>query len=705
MRTTQPSRTVQILLLTWSTLCVSAFMVFTSRTTYVYGSNLRGIFSFSETLRQFDFIPFTLDILRSFTGMSIYAIACTSTGVLLMKNFKFQNGSRLPTKLSKIAYLSTSFVLGSGLFSSIFILMGAISQLSSQVIGAIVFVGLLAGSRELTHLLLDLRKDRDIPDDTAGKAILVLTLANLLLALALTSARISYDSTAIYFSDAKISALTHGIAFFTEDTFVASVFHSAVHFTAILQLFGDQAARMFSWFNGLIIIGLSVSLAEELGLAKRTQLILLAMLVTSTAFLELFGDGKVDLISTAPAIAVIYWTARQARDSAPSRMFFILIGILAGLAIILRPFNAFLVGVFLALHFLSQEFSRNGFHLATLKNFIQSMLWIGAGVFTLGAFHLIVNWLLLGSPFAFLSSITNINPSSGPWDNNPSEIFALRILYPLVVTFRNTAQSLGNISPLALAFVPMLFLADIRKEFHVQPLLKSMCLAAGITILAWISLFFTVVEIRYVFFLWIILFLPIAETLAMATRLKYGLLKHASLFLVSAMLVFMNFRTIYIAVDTYSPVNQQGDPVCRDYPLCDYLQTINLIAQPGERVLTLSAYRYYLRQDLFACSTSAQEYETLQKLSHQDPAAFWEEIYRQGYKYIAYEKEYTIRHLRFGIIPSPENTPLWLTITPINGIGSNAVIAYRIDVKDPPINETVTCQKDMGGIWKLAPAQ
>jgi hypothetical protein len=38
-------------------------------------------------------------------------------------------------------------------------------------------------------------------------------------------------------------------------------------------------------------------------------------------------------------------------------------------------------------------------------------------------------------------------------------------------------------------------------------------------------------------------------------------------------------------------------------------------ASPGVRVLVLHAYRYYLRSDLFACSSEVDEYPPLEKLA------------------------------------------------------------------------------------------
>ena len=169
------------------------------------------------------------------------------------------------------------------------------------------------------------------------------------------------------------------------------------------------------------------------------------------------------------------------------------------------------------------------------------------------------------------------------------------------------------------------------------------------------------------------------------------------------LLGFIALRAVYIAIDTYSPIDAQGTPQCSDSQFCEYLKSINQLAKPGDRVLTISAFRYYLRTDLFACSTSHDEYQSLQLASTKSNIDFWEEVHRQGYKFIAYENDYTTRHLQFSIIPSPENTPDWIEIEPIFGKPGDLQIAYKIIASDPPIESESACRQNSSGIWEVVP--
>lgn len=642
-------------------------------------------------------MQFSLDLLVAFTGLIFFSLAATSLGLSLMWVSKLNKTLSLPPSLPTLA---TCFLVGHGILSLIFYTLAGLYKITSPITGLILLAALLSGIKEL---IIAIKAIFRLPR-LENRQEQILCWVSVLIAfstLLLTSARISYDSSAIYFSDAKITAYTGQIDFFTNDTFVASVFQTAIQFTVMIQTFGDQSARMLSWVFGLVIIIISLALGKEVGLSKIARLFLLVLLLTSTSFVDLFGDGKVDLMSTAPAIAAIYWVAIQNKAKSANRSILVLIGFLAGLAIVGRPFNIFTMGLFFALYFLQDNFLHNKLSLAGLLNFFKSMAWIGIGAIGLGVFHLFANWMLFGSPLAFVSSLSNINPSSGPWDFDPKQMLMLRLFYPLAVTFRNTPQSLGNISPLAMAFLPTLLLGNVRKRLNLSRELIKLAGIGLITLLAWIFTFFTVVEIRYVFFLWILLFLPIAEIISRVLESVDRLFQGTSFTLIILLSGFIAFRAIFISLDSYSPVDHQGNAKCSDFLLCDYLTSINKAAQPGDRVLTLSAYRYYLRSDLFACSTKHKEYELLQESSTQSTNSFWEEVYRQGYSYLVYENDYASRHLMFGFMPGPENTPDWIQLERIDTSNSNLVAAYKIYYNRPPVARLNSCQLNDQGIWAV----
>jgi hypothetical protein len=330
------------------------------------------------------------------------------------------------------------------------------------------------------------------------------------------------------------------------------------------------------------------------------------------------------------------------------------------------------------------------------------LLWLISAILGLVLFHLIANFLILGDALAPFTNASKLSTSGWQWSFNPNEIWFYRAFYPFVVTFLNSPQSLGTISPLFLAFFPGILIKSVREKLFTQKPLIYLTVVALITLSLWIMFFFTVVEIRYVFFLWIILFMPLAVIAENLLNLNDAIGRIMKLMLV-AVLLFVNFRIVYISLDTYSPLDSHGNPQCHDFYFCDYLKPISDRAAPGERVLTLNAFRYYLRSDLFVCSTRADEYSILRVASLEGPDEFWEEVYRQGYTYVAYEKNYTVRHLYMDFVPSPDSVPSWMNLEPIYGGAEDGVAAYKINVQEAPIVRMKACVQDENKIWEVLP--
>ena len=706
MNTKQSSWSIgKILFLAWFVLCITIFVYAPGRVSYIHWVNLANFSDLSEKLARIDLAVYALDLLSAIGGIIIFSFACVSLGLLLLYRLKL-DAEKDHSALSRLAFLATAFMLGHGVFSLVFLALVSCQLLTPVLTILILSFGFISGLGALKTIFSQWTKIENIKDaslDKWQKVIGWLLTCILLASLLYSSARISYDSTAVYFSDAKLTAMTHRIQYFTDDSFVVSIFQTAIEFTALIQIFGEQAARLFSWICGLVIIIFSLTLGEKIGLNKAARLFLLALLLTSTAFLDLMGDGKVDLASSAPAVAAIYWMFIERQKSAPQRSMLFLVGLFSGLAMVARPFNIILMGGFTTLFYLMEIVFTREKQTLKIKQLTFSLFWIGVGAAGIGIFHLFVNWAILGDPFAMLSNASRVDSSKWQWAFDPNQILAIRLLYPLAVTFLNTPQSLGNVSPLFVAFLPALLAPKIRSNIQLTKSGNGLLLSSIVILALWIFLFFTVVEIRYVFFLWIILFLPIAQLAsAFLTNIDFYF-RNTVFSVITGLLIFIALRTTIISIDSYSPINQAGNPQCYDSPFCEYLRPINEIAPEGARVLSLSAFRYYLRSDLFVCSTSHEEYSILQKLSREDPEAFWVEVYRQGYQFIAYENDYTTRHLQFGMVPSPENTPDWLNLEPIYGKPSGLEIAYRIHVTKPPANAEFICEKNDLQIWEVRP--
>lgn len=681
----------QIVILTWI-LAASILYIMTNRVSYVNLFTYINYFAAFEVIKNIEIFNYIISLAWAFAGVFVFSISCLSVGIKILAWGRFTT--------NKLLAGSTGFIVGEIFLSSILMTL-AVSELLSPWVTMILFaIGLFSSWSIIKFFFFsnNLLKYPYAPE--RFERVLALLLVGIFCAcLLLASARLSYDSVTEYFSNAKYIATSQQTnLLFPLRGFAVSALHSSILFSAIIQLFGDQAARMLSWVNGLVILAAGWEIGKAVGLSARARLYFLTLMLTSTAFIDLLGDGKVELISTAPIAVALWWMVDSLQN--PSRGRFLLIGALLGFAIIARPYNIFLVPVFTILHYLFQVFpvfQKEGFFAAL--RFARPVLWMFPTLLAMGMFHLWQNHLWLGSPIAPLAYARELDTGDWQWQFDPASLNSLRLLYPLTVTFMNTPQSLGNISPLFIGILPFLLLRKTRAHFHLPAALRSLLFPAVITLVLWITLFFTVVEIRYVFFLWMLFFLfgaQVIETAFDTLGKGYQAILRAALAL---LLAFILVRALVISLAAYSPIDAKGQAHCYNIPFCTFLHPLNESAAQGERVFVLNAYRYYLRPDLFACSSQAQEYAPLQTMAKNNDGAFWAELYRQGFHYLAYEKNFAEFHSRFGAIPPPKSAPEWMKVDIISSIGNQTV--YQLSAIHPPFLPLKTCAQTDNGAWQV----
>jgi hypothetical protein len=678
----------------WLVLALTIF-AFTSRISFVQSFLFPGWPAFTAHLARIEPARYALDLLNAFAGALAFALACLAFGLLILRALRIPRDSAL-------AYGTTAFVVGEILFSLIFLSLISLYRLTPPITVLVLGLGFLAGLPALIPFVRGLPRP-SLPDDFGpGERLrLGLVVGVLLSALLLSSARLGYDAVTQYFSHAKIMAMTGQPIFFHPDPFLVSSLHPGILFTALIQLSGDQAARMLPWLNGLAMLLLGLAIAEQLGLSPRARLWFLVLMMTTTAFLDLLGDGKVELTATAPILAAVYWMTLSLDP--PSGKLFALIGLLAGYAMVARPNNVLLLGLFMILYYGGQAIIRGRTGQLEIKPLIRSALWILPPLLILGGFYLFQSAVWPGRPPAPVVAASSVAAASAgwPWQFDPSNLNWYRLFYPFVVTYSNTPQSLGNISPLLVGFLALLLLGDARRNLRASRDLLLMTLAGITTLLLWITLLFAVLEIRYVLFLWVLLYIPLAELIDGAMERSGDQIRFVITSLLLVLLAYMGGRTILIALDTYSPVDERGQAHCYDAPLCAFLDPLNRTADRGDRVLVINAYRYYLRPDLFACSSGSEEFLTLGNLARQNSPAFWVEAYRQGFDYITYEANFAEIHTGFGTLPDPELAPDWLHVNTISAVPRIGEFVYHLETTDPPFQPDRSCVQSEGSQWLI----
>lgn len=678
----------KVIFITWCAITLIIYIYFPGAISQTHDATLHGFSTLAGKLSRISPYRFLVGILLAVTGIGIYATSCVSLGMRVSGIFHLERMSDNDNSPWRDALIPTYLLVGNVIYSVVFLTLATTFTLNTSLSALILIIGFLAGMEKFKKLTIP--KPRI--GEGYGKFLSISMLIVLVVSIFHSSARISYDASAIYFSAAKLTAFKNHATFYLEHSFPASNLHSVIQSSAILQIFGDQAARMVSWLFGTVIIGFALALAKFGRVSPMAIRILPVLILTSTAFLDQMGDGKVDLLGTAYSLAGVYWIAVGAKDndSSQNQRPFLLAGIFIGFSSILRPYNAILLGVYITVY-LSQKLKPTR---QSLINIGRHVLWMGCGAIGFAIYHLYINKVILNDALAFLNALTAINPTDGPWDYNPESEWVNKLLYPFVVTFKNSGASLGNITPLVVAFLPALALSDIRKNTKLSAKVSRLVISAGTALLIWVLLIFTVVEVRYVMFLWILLYLPVAEIIATGINTNNLMIKGLTVCSIFFLVSFIIIRSLYISFSTYSPINSQKNPTCFDTDDCLIINAINDTAGEGARVLTLSGLRYYLRNDLFVCSTDHEEFKIFQTLDPENEEIFWLEVYRRGYQYIAFEEGYVTDSALLKIVPGPNNTPSWITLEPIFGKPGDKKIAYRILVNEPPLDIEWTCRQN-----------
>jgi len=686
---------ISSLSIAWITLALLLFVLYSARTSYIHGSSLQDWPLFTLKLTQLNPFLYIKDLVFAGAGVVVLAAACTGLGAFILRYFYDETAD---SRIQWVALLTSAFLLGEITFSIIFLALGMAGQLTPGLTVSALTLGILSGAISFRHLV------RSYPGLTTGTgglgqrrsknetAVLWLCLMVITSALLFASARLSYDSVALYFSNAKLTALQQRTQFFISDPFIVSWFHTGILYTVLIQIFGDQAARLISWINGAGILIMVLALADRAGLTQRGKIISLALLMTSTAFVDLLGDGKVELASTLPALAAIFWLLAGGR--AACARGYLLAGIFLGFAMISRPYTAVLLGGFVALDFLTNRSQQ-------LSPRLKSLGLMAVPVILLLCFHVFANLAILGDPLAPVNNTLKLNANTWQWSSvEQDDLWLFRLLYPLVVTFLNTPQSLGNISPLIVTCLPLLFTGQVRSRMFLPHDLKRMTVIAGTVLIFWVLVYFTVLEIRYVLFLWVLIYLAAAQLISIGIEVLTPSARQIAESIIIFLLLFIVSRNLFIAVEAYTPIDENNTPQCGGFIFCDYLTPVNRLAQPGERVLTLNAYRYYLRPDLFACSTQNQEYDEIRRAALISAESFWEEVYEQGYTFITYERNYTERHLYMDFLPGPENAPEWVQLETLREAGEGFFVSYQIHFSKRPQAAVKTCSQDHA-IWSV----
>ncbi len=676
--------------LTWFFLSILVFVYISRYDTIRAVSLVR-----RDTFTTLEVVPlhgrFLSDALRSWLKAAIFVIAAGGWGWVFLRVLN------LLKHLSGYFLWITAFSTGEILISFFLVILASKDALAPLWSLAIMLSGLLFSVPSLMPMVKSLQKGGRVLLEAEKKERTLLLFGALVLLTSLfyTSSRLSYDASSVYFSLPKRIAISYKVQpVHPTDRFWISTLFSSILFTPLIQLFGDQAARALTWFQANAILLGIYYLGGKLSLSRCARLYAVILTLTTTAFVDLIGDGKVDLIVLTPVIVMLGWMSQSPINLHPK--VFLVLGLYVGFAIIAKPSYFFLLIPFLGIFYLGWIFEQIRLHnWKQGLRFSLNILWMLPFALVNALLYLWLNAVLSDSPFAALERIGEIDWSPWIYVDKHTLLF-FRLLYLPAITFMNIPSTMGNLSPIVIGILPFLVYKKIRSKIVFSSQAHRIYLAALSALILWVTFSFAFFEIRYVLFLWLLLFLFVAQVLEVTLsalpskhryRLRMGILLLAG---------FVAVRILTISIVTYSPIRPDGQAECSLEPFCTFFNSLNRNAPLGERVFVLHGYRYYLRPDLLACSSISPEYSLLREIAQKDGEAFWIELYRQGFRYVTYEVHFAEVHAHFPEIPLIiQEAPAWLKVSKWN------TALYELKAVNPPFAPLKHCEQDMLGRWLI----
>ncbi|MDP3920723.1 MAG: hypothetical protein Q8R76_07965 [Candidatus Omnitrophota bacterium] len=633
-------------------------------------------------------------------AVGFYVMACLGFGYVLARSFMTADADA--DRAIPLGVWGTSFLLGQGLLANVWLLLALGAHFSPQIIMGVVALGVVAlGIVCLPRLVLIPRLYRSFLSSLEMSPPIWIVLAGMTVllfmyqaVLALQPLRPGEDAAVFYMAIAKLISSSYKLVPLTGlESFTQIGLQAELHYAALMSLNGPQAARLFNWAEALAVGAMSVALASHLGLGRRGKWIVLMIVITSTVVTHSIWVAKVDLFAAAMGIAAYYWGLHVGDGRKSTALP--LAGLFTGLAVVAKiPYAATLLPSVLILvvwRRLLDANPRTASRILVLV--VRTVLAFGFWVVLPLLPHMFKNSRLFGEPLA---------PFVGPWfsvwvkDTSVSAELPASSLwaFPIMLTFGKSQLQIGNLSPLLLAFAPLVLLLPKAQRWSRSPMVQ-LSLAAIMGIMLWKFVRPYAIAPRFLLATLLVLSVPVAagaEYLFQA-KSQSRWLRTAVLFCLGFMLT-MTMHTHLRQIRSTDPLRHALGllPECdAQVSICRAFDVVNQKALPGERVFLTAHYPYWLRADLAQCSSSETEHA-----EHLQAEKRWAYLHDRGFQYVIfYEDAYEGVRDSFNL----DSVPDWLHIETLYRDGGYAV--FHLKYRDRSQKPRVVCRQLKAPAWDV----
>ena len=651
-----------------------------------------------------------LDVVSAGLIVILYSLASICLGAFLLRfilpQFDISDDENF------IVALGTTFLLGQGVFAVIWQLLALIGIFSLSVIVLVITLALIAGFRTAWPILLSMvhwirRSVKWLGRESLfWKVVVMLTI--LLVALAGLATVFPPpsrgDATAFYLALPKVIAASHRLVPLPGyESFTQVGLQGEMHFAALMSLSGTSFVLTITWMTSLAAAAMLSAIGREVGLTRHGQWIAMVALFTSSAFTNTIWDGKVDIFAAAMGLAAFYWAleAVERRDNGYIR----LVGLFTGLAIVAKISYAvaLIPGVLFLVLWRSLVVQRKGNSLAEVLriDLLPVVLLVGFWVLLAIVPNIVKNTVLFHAPLAPFFSTSGEPILRQAWFKSATAL-RINVTYPLALVYGHFWGQGGNLSPLLLAFTPLIILVP-----RSRPIMKSklaLVLMVGIIgLLSWVIYRPTVFAPRYILSSLLVLLLIGARGADYVFGSKNDLPNYLTISAGITLLIVLIFginRQRFNIIESrgasfaLSPECDFGAPNADE--ICHVSKIINEEAEIGMRVYHAAYYRYWFRPDIIQCLSSSQEQESLESIDPNHER--WNYLVKRGFNYLVVD---TSTHDNILDILDERQIPEWMEVTPIFE-GEN-YLAYRLNSIEPRVHQSFACKQISPPAWQVVP--
>lgn len=619
-----------------------------------------------------------------------YSIACLLLGLSVIKILFHQK--ILEKHFSTYPLLASAFLLGQGILTSAWIILGLSSFFKSYVIWAILIFVTLIGI--LISWSLFPRFKAEIKESWVQLIqlplpwkILVFFTCILILLCGMKDIVMppSGDAEAFYMVLPKIMAYAERLmpqSNYYEFTQIG--LFGEMHYAALMSIGSPAAAKFYVWFTSLALAVLLLATCAETGIQTRGKIIALIILFTSSAVIINMTMGKVDLFGAALGLAAYYWAIKT--NIKPELPAWVLTGLFTGFAMIAKFSNIPLVlpGVLVIILWnclFFDELDNQGIKgLLTKRFFIKyssALVVIGLCIIVAALTHLLKNQALFGEPLApFVFFKTGGHRWAEQVWYSPETTRYILLTYPIALVFGQYPMQGGDISALLLAFIP-LSLFMIRKFHPLKNRLFQVTCIAVIGIVTWMIFQPSILAPRYILAT-LLLLVPLAARSAeyvFEASNRYKILK-VTVYLSLIFFIFISLLQHYQTPNQFKRYLTGRLQECElADPYCNGLSFINSIASSEERIYVSGYCTYFLRPELLLQLSSPEERN---EVAMKNPKLRWEHLFNKGFKYLLVQKSTHASALKFF---DASNSPAWLDIKQI--FNDKETVIYSLSSNDP----------------------